>query len=210
MEELTAFLIKYYQTSIENIKHRLTTITACSTVFARMRLFELSGTPFNKAYHDDVTQFLTLHAELLEDKEGCPSCGAFKTVRNDFNFLKRLIQSDSPEHFFNENKSHLLKPMEFDTDHFREKYSLYLGEVESQLVTVTDFADPCIIPNLLTTVFGVMDGGVRRTPTEAELKDQLNALFKVATPLRTKRKKENVDDTNPGAKKSLKFESDAK
>ncbi len=208
MEELTTFLIKYYQTSIVNIKQRINTITACSTLFARMRTFELSGAPFHQAYLDDVAQFLKLHAELLEDKEGCPSCGAFKTVRNDFNFLKRLIHSDSPEHFFNQNKSHLLKPMEFHTEDFIEKYSLYLQEAEAQLATASAFADPCVIPNLLTTVFGVLDGGVRRTPTEAELKDQLNSIFKVATPIRAKRKKENVEDIGPVAKKALKFDAD--
>ncbi len=208
MEELTAFLIKYCQKSIENITQRLHTISAFGAVFERMRAFELSGAPIHQSYLDDVKQYLTLHTQLTDDKEGCLTCGAFKTIRKDHSFLKKLLIAPSPQHFFKENNSHLFEEMHFDTALFTEKYTLYLQEAQAQLASVTEFAEPCIIPNLLKTVFGVMDGGVRRAPTDDELSNQLNAMFQVATPVRAKRKKENVADSDPNVRKALKFEAD--
>ncbi|MBS0604968.1 MAG: hypothetical protein JSS60_08050 [Verrucomicrobia bacterium] len=197
--KLIDWLLVYYKASIANIETQLINISKASVLFEKMRAFELlylrtPNVPQDEfqAYLNDVDQFLAIHEELVGSKKGCPSCGDLKLVRNDFSFLKQLrkmafdkrLPIETVSDYYLGNRKHLDKPMEFDTQFFIDKYTLYHEEAKAQCDATLICSDPCSIASISKMYFGVMTDKHLRAPTEEELRKQIFALSTIATPLR--------------------------
>lgn len=218
-EDLVVWLMNYYDSSSANLKKRLQEIEDFSLSFQKLRKFELANLTVEKIpaanfqeYLTEVDRFLTLYNSLSEEQKGCPTTSAFSDCRNDFKFLKKL-KKEGTQKFFLENRRHLASDMQFNKDHFVQKFTLYLQEAEAQKISVEAFTAPCAIPNLSKNLFGIYENGVRRAPNDAELRTQIFGLFKLATPVKEKmakkrplENKENAVQANPKKPRSLNFE----
>ncbi len=198
---LATWLHNYYTQSIQHLKFQLEQIENATDAFQKMRSFELSHLESDvipldafQAYLDEVNQFLISYDLLNTKKSGCPSCHAFTTIRNDFRFLKKLqvqhktlnLPIENILSFYMKNRRHLKTEMTFDKKNFIEKYTFYLEEATAQKTQTELFLDPCVIPNLSKSLFGIMDDRQRRAPTDDELRFQIFQLFAVATPEKAK------------------------
>jgi hypothetical protein len=186
-EKLVTWLVDYYKQSVCNLKNKIENLKEASVLFDEMRAFELYPTEEDfAAYLENVEAFLKCYDALQEKKVGCPSCKDLKFMRPDWSFLRKLNSSENPTEFYLKNGRHLSKEMTFSFDEHLEKFDLYLQEAEAQMDGIEAFTDPCTIPHLSTALFGVVENGVRRAPTEEEFKEQIFALSSPATPVKAK------------------------
>ncbi len=206
---LVSWLMEYYKKAFVTSNLKLENIETAHAAFQKMRAFELAYLntqviPLDlfKDYLVCVEQFLTAFESLIEKREGCPSSEAFKEIRNDFSFLKKTRDKPIEQilRFYQANKQHLAHDMSFDKAAFVEKYRLYLDEAKAQKASTEVFTDPCVIPNLSKSLFGIVDSGVRRAPTKEELRTQIFQLFAIATPEKAQSRKRQIP-TSPVSNK---------
>jgi hypothetical protein len=209
LERLVNWLSKYHATSITALETQLVNIDSLTAHFQGMRTFERDNLTVDlipeeafTSYLNAVNQFLICYDALTAKKSGCPSCAEFKSLRNDFSFLRKLqsmaFEQQSPvedvSQFYLENRRHLANEMHCDCDSISTKYRLYLDEAKAQQEAVQDFEEPCAIPNLSKMLFGIMENGVRRAPTDEELRSQVFKLFALATPAKIEMAKRRRDE----------------
>ncbi len=182
-EKLVAWLIKYYDESIANIQKQIALLEQTASSLDKMHIFEqkhlndkeLPSEEFD-TYLKEVAIFLETHRALMEKKAGCPTCRDLKDIRNDFSSLEKLISSSNPADYYLNNRRHLIKQEPFCAEGHLEKFNLYLLEAKTQKAAVEVFTEACTIQGLKTSIFGVYENGIRRTPTDAELKSQVYAI----------------------------------
>jgi hypothetical protein len=73
-----------------------------------------------------------------------------------------------------------------DLTALQQKCTFHSQEAHAQLSGIEVFEEPCTIQSLSKMHFGIMENGMRRTPTEAELLEQVYALTKLASPVKKK------------------------
>ncbi len=219
MTKFVEWLIVYYTLSIKNLEDQMEHLLLAHEAFQNMRTFELShlndcgiNEDEFEEYLGNVKSFLEHYDFLITKKIGTPrSAKDLRTIRNDFSILRKMIHKSSLEEaaiYYQQNTRHLGNEMVFNVEAFYNKCALYKQEAEAQLDAMNDCSDPCVYSQMLKGLFGVVDNGIYRLPSEDELHERLFALSKLATPVKEEMAKKQIKrDAENTCKMQLQFET---
>ena len=135
-------------------------------------------------YIQDVVKILELKNQLCIPPAGVSRSVAIERVRNDFAELQTLsylaIMSDPLRKrnaffaFLNGVQEHT----KTDIALIRSKYKVFQQEAAAQLEGIKIYQEPCAIGELKTLIFGVVEEGERKPPTDEQLKAQIYEILK--------------------------------
>ena len=191
-EELPAIFDDIYaimKLSIANLQTRVTQLKMFYKLEAELDSFENNYFLKNDAsdfenYAKNIKNFLDQKEALCKKMKYCANfdgAARFKeiTTRRDFIWLKGFVAtlskcSEYADRFlaFEQHISRIKKDPLFTQFPALEKTEAMLAEAQSQLAGMTDIGK-CNLSNLSLFLFGILEGGSRRSPTQDEILTQL-------------------------------------